>query len=94
MVLSAAESVRGMECITTLQELMEKRIVNAIDFEELEATATGGYVMRKWLWLLEWWMYEKLREWWIDNWCVGFPKGGIEEGGVPTNWVITTLFGT
>jgi hypothetical protein len=47
MVLSAAESVRGMECITTLQELMEKRIVNAIDFEELEATATGGYVMRK-----------------------------------------------
>jgi hypothetical protein len=47
VVLSAAESVRGMECIATLQEMMEKQIVNAIDFEELEATAIGGYVMRK-----------------------------------------------
>ena len=47
VVLSAAESVRGMECIATLQEMMEKQIVNAIDFGELEATAIGGYVMRK-----------------------------------------------
>lgn len=47
VVLSAAESVRGMECIATLQELIEKQIVNAIDFEELEATAIGGYVTRK-----------------------------------------------
>jgi hypothetical protein len=32
VVLGAAESVRGMECIATLQELMEKQIVMAIDF--------------------------------------------------------------
>jgi hypothetical protein len=31
-----------MECIATLQELMEKQIVMAIDFEELEAAAIGG----------------------------------------------------
>jgi hypothetical protein len=47
VVLGAAESVRGMECIVTLQELMEKQIVMAIDFEELEAAAIGGYTMRK-----------------------------------------------
>jgi hypothetical protein len=32
VVLGAAESVREMECIATLQELMEKQIVMAIDF--------------------------------------------------------------
>jgi hypothetical protein len=47
VVVGAAESVRGMECIATLQELMEKQIVDAIDFEELEATAIGGCMMRK-----------------------------------------------
>jgi hypothetical protein len=47
VVLGAAESVRGMECIASLQELMEKQIVMAIDFEDLEAAAIGGYAMRK-----------------------------------------------
>jgi hypothetical protein len=28
-------------------------------------------------------MYEKLREWRIDNGRAGFPKGGIEEAGDP-----------
>jgi hypothetical protein len=48
VVVGAAESVRGMECIVTLQELMGKQIVDVVDFEELEATAIGGYnMMRK-----------------------------------------------
>ena len=38
---------QGVECIVTLHELMVKQIVDAIDFEELEATAIGCYMMRK-----------------------------------------------
>jgi hypothetical protein len=46
VVVGTETSVRGMECIATLQELMEKRIVNVIDFEELKATAMAT-MMRK-----------------------------------------------
>ena len=37
VVMGAAESVRGMESIATVQEMLQKQIVNSIDFEELEA---------------------------------------------------------
>jgi hypothetical protein len=42
VVVVAAKSVREVESSATLQELMEKKIVDAIDFEELEATAIKG----------------------------------------------------
>jgi hypothetical protein len=41
VVVGTQTSVRGMECIATLQDLMEKQIVDVIDFEELEATVIG-----------------------------------------------------
>ena len=47
VVMGAAESVRGMESIATVQEMLQKQIVNAIDFGELEATAIGGYMRKR-----------------------------------------------
>jgi hypothetical protein len=79
LVVGAAESVRGMECIVALHELMEKQIVDAINFKELEATAIGCYMMRKCPWLLEWWNDECMRtagmmKWWLnENLCGSLP---------------------